>query len=431
MTNPADRVESGVGGVLLREPGARLPGRQDAAAPPPRSQAFAAAPAGVADLRRPVSLQLGMYWGTTSKSGGLDRVYTDLLRHLPAAGVTARGLVEGPAEAAGECDGAIGLYSTGPRGKLGRYAAIRRAIIGAAQHGDVDLVAIHFAFYAALALDRIRRFPTVMHFHGPWFLEAEAEGAASPAAAVKRAIERAVYRRAGRIIVLSHAFAELVTREFGVAPERVRVVPGHVDLARFTRDETRVEARERLGLPVDRPILVAVRRLKQRMGLDRLIDAVAEVAVAVPDVLLCIGGTGTLRDALEAQVRERGLGRNVRFLGYVPEDEIALLYRAADLNVVPTASLEGFGLVAAEAIAAGTPSLVTPVGGLPEVVNALSPDLVMPGCEAAEMAAHLTAALRGGLRLPGQAACENYARDRFAVDLAAARVADVYREVLA
>ena len=165
------------------------------------------------------------------------------------------------------------------------------------------------------------------------------------------------------------------------------------------------------------------------MGLDRLIDAMAAVTKAHPEACLCIGGKGDLRLVLERMVREAGLGRAVQFLGFVPDEELPLVYRAADLNVVPSVALEGFGLVAAEALAAGTPSLVTPVGGLPEVVGPLSQNLVFRSASSADIAAGLIAALRRPADLPDEEACRAYAAARFPVGLAAARIAAIYREV--
>jgi glycosyltransferase involved in cell wall biosynthesis len=99
--------------------------------------------------------------------------------------------------------------------------------------------------------------------------------------------------------------------------------------------------------------------------------------------------------------------------------------------VVPTATLEGFGLVTIESLAAGTPVLVTPVGGLPEVVSDLAPELVLPGTGPPALAEGLLAALSGRLPLPSAKACQDYVRGRFDWPVIAARVRDVYLEALA
>ena len=378
----------------------------------------------------PLSLQIGMYWSTAEHSGGLDRVYTELVRQLPAAGIRTIGAVEGPPTVAVVSHGLAKPFGDEGGSKVRRYWRLRQNLTRFVEDDNIDLVVLHFALYGRLILDRIKR-PLVVHFQGPWAQEALAEGASKPMARIRYAIEASVYRRADRIIVLSRAFSELLQRDYGISERKIRIVSGHVDLDRFRCHGTRREARAALDLPLDRPLMVAVRRLKRRMGLVTLLDALSKVVGVCPEVLLVLGGTGPLRAELEAQVEALSLKRNVRFLGYVAEDDLPLLYRAADFSVVPTEALEGFGLVAAESLAAGTPTLVTAVGGLPEVVDGLSRDLIFPAGDADAMASHLRSVLRGDIALPTMAECESYARERFALAMAAERVAAVYREVLA
>jgi glycosyltransferase involved in cell wall biosynthesis len=98
--------------------------------------------------------------------------------------------------------------------------------------------------------------------------------------------------------------------------------------------------------------------------------------------------------------------------------------------VVPTVALEGFGLVTVESLASGTPVVVTPVGGLPEVVGDLAPDLILPDPSPAAIADRLAAILGGRLRLPDAEACRRYARDRFGWEVVARRTRQVYEEAL-
>ncbi len=308
-----------------------------------------------------------------------------------------------------------------------------RARIGALlRSGRFGVVAAHFAMFAAPTLDRMRGTPLVVHFHGPWAGKSAAEGAGRLSVLAKRAVEKAVYRRADRVIVLSRAFADIARDTYGVPEAKLRLVPGTVDLSRYAAvglGVSRAEARERLGWPQDRRILLSVRRLANRMGLDRLIAAMAEVVRAEPDALLMIGGRGHREEALRAQAVSLGLERHVRFLGFVPDEDMPLAYRAAEVNVVPSVALEGFGLTTVEALATGTPSLVTPVGGLPEVVSALSPDLVFASAVAGDIAEQLVAVLRGAVRLPDEAACRGYASSRYDPVHSAACIAAVYREI--
>jgi glycosyltransferase involved in cell wall biosynthesis len=374
------------------------------------------------------TLQIGMRW-FGSGSGGLDRVFFDLTNALPDQGIGVRGLVVEPANAAAMTNGKIQAFAKGGAGLPRRLWNARRAISQSIASGDVDLVAAHFALYASPALDHLRRKPLVVHFHGPWARESDAEGQSSIAVSVKKAVEQRVYRHADRFIVLSQAFAELLAENYRVDPKKISVVSGSVDLQRFNPEISRKEARVRLGWPVDRPILFSARRLAARMGLDRLIAAMTEVIRRQPDVILYIAGRGPLEPMLQRQINESGLRNHVHLLGFISDNTLPIAYRAANINVVPTVALEGFGLTTAEALAAGTPSMVTPVGGLPEVVSDLSTDLVFPSSGVAEIATGLTDALSGALILPTSAACRAYAETRFSTPLAAMRTAAIYREL--
>ncbi|HVC16060.1 MAG TPA: glycosyltransferase family 4 protein [Rhodanobacter sp.] len=378
---------------------------------------------------RPLStLQIGLHW-FASGSGGLDRAFYDLVTTLPRVGVRVQGVVTGPADVGVRTGGQICTLAPAGATLSRRLLGARRTIGDLAASGRFDLVAPHFALHVAAASGHLRHLPLVMHFHGPWAEESALEGQPKAVTIAKRLLEGTVYRRADRVIVLSQAFGELIAMRYGVNPERVRIVPGSVGANRFTSTPLRAEARWMLGWPIDRPILLSVRRLTRRVGLDRLIGAMTKVARCVPDVLLLIGGTGRLEAALRRQVADCALERHVQFLGFVPDEHLTLAYRAAEINVVPSVALEGFGLTAAEALAAGTPSMVTPVGGLPEVVAPLSPDLVFASAEVEDIAAGLVDALRGRLRLPEPSACQAYAAERFDISLAARRTAAVYGEV--
>jgi glycosyltransferase involved in cell wall biosynthesis len=203
-----------------------------------------------------------------------------------------------------------------------------------------------------------------------------------------------------------------------------------VDVARFNVAESRADCRARLGWPADRPIILAVRRLMRRMGLDDLVGAVTKIRESVPNVLVLVAGRGPIGPELEKQIQDLGLSDNVRLLGFVPDDDLPYAYRAADLTIVPTIALEGFGLIVAESFAAGTPCLVTPVGGLPEAVSGLSPLLVLSGTGSAAIAAGVTAALTGAVSMPTAAACLDFARRNYDWSVIAERTRLVYEEAV-
>jgi glycosyltransferase involved in cell wall biosynthesis len=311
-----------------------------------------------------------------------------------------------------------------------RWWSLRRELRRMLTEQRPDLVAAHFAPYAFPALDMIRPYPLVVHFHGPWALESQFEGERQPKVWAKACLERAVYRRGTRFIVHTRAFRDVLHCDYGVPLERISMVPGGVHVGRFATALTQQEARHKLDWPHDRPIVLAVRRLTRRMGLEDLIRAMCEVRKRISQVQLMVAGRGPLAKTLAARVRSLGLENNVRFLGFVPDEDLPLAYRAADLTAVPTVASEGFGLIAAESLAAGTPVLVTPVGGLPEVVGGLSPELVLPETGADSLGEGLLAALTGSLTLPSEQDCQAYARARYDWPVIAARVREAYAEIV-
>jgi len=374
------------------------------------------------------TLQIGLGW-SSSASGGADRVFADLAASLPQEQVRFAGAVVGPADLSTATNGLIHSFAAEQTSTLTRLRGARTRIGQLIDRERPDLLASHFALYTFPLLDKLARQPFVMHFHGPWARESSEEGASRLYAFAKQTLERSVYRRAQRLIVLSHAFAKLLNETYGVPADLVRIVPGAVDLDRFHVTQSRVQARASLGWPTDRPTLFSVRRLVHRTGVRQLLAAMPLIRQRVPEVLLCIGGTGPLRPLLEQAVSELGIEDSVRFLGFVADEDLPLAYRAADISVVPTVSLEGFGLVAAESLACGTPTMVTPVAGLPEVVTGLTNDLIFPSGSPEDMAASLTGALLGKIKLPSEFACRSHATVNFSRSLMASRVAAVYREL--
>lgn len=313
---------------------------------------------------------------------------------------------------------------------LGRWRGARLAVRSLLRQQEFRLVVSHFALYTAPVLDLIRGRPLVVHFQGPWALEGRVEGANPLAAGAKLVVELSVYHRASRFIVLSTPFRQILHQRYGIPLNRINVVPPGIDVDQFEAQCSPVDARERLGWPLDRPIVLAVRRLMRRMGLEDLVAAMEAVRRSMPDALLLLGGRGPLAEELAVLVQERGLEQNVRLLGFIPDEDLPLAYSAADLSVVPSVRLEGFGLITIESLAAGTPVLVTPVGGLPEAVGPLAPQLVLPRPGSAALAEGIVGALSGSLPLPDRESCREYARAVHDWPVIARRVASIYAEAV-
>ncbi len=284
--------------------------------------------------------------------GGLNTYCTNLVEALRTEGVDAVATWVGGDEAYGH------PLRQGPLWR--RNLEVARVVRGS----DADLLDVHFAAHAvwAVATGALRHRPMVVHFQGPWADESRWTGGSMMASIVKRRLERFVLRRAESVVVLSHAFAQVAITKYGVRPERVSVVPPGVH---FQSSTTRADARRQLGVNADSHLVVAVRRLVARMGLDTLIHAM----VQLPGVELVIVGEGPERAALESLVKTLELSERVRLVGIVSETERNGWMGAASLTVVPTVAHEGFGLVVLESLATGTPVVVSDVDGLIEVAE--------------------------------------------------------------
>jgi glycosyltransferase involved in cell wall biosynthesis len=167
-----------------------------------------------------------------------------------------------------------------------------------------------------------------------------------------RFVERALARRASRVIAITHALARFQIERVGLPLEKVEVIHyGLDDLppAWGTNPPDPV--------PPDAPVLLAVCRLEPQKGVDVAIRALAEI----PAAHLVVLGEGAQRAELE-----RLAGERVHLLGRVPD--VAAWLRRADVFVHP-ARWEGFGLAVLEAMLAARPVVATNVSSLPELVG--------------------------------------------------------------
>jgi glycosyltransferase involved in cell wall biosynthesis len=371
------------------------------------------------------TLQIGMGW-FGEEPGGLNRVYANLVSELLHAGVELQGFVVGSADVMHASGGSVASFAPPDASLVFRMHALRRAALEWLRTRPDAVVVSHFAQNAFPLLDQLGNHPLVVHFQGPWGQESRIEGAPSWAVMAKELVERAVYGRAAQAIVLSSAFRDVLADQFGVERERIHVIPGGVEVDRFASAPPRAKCRKVLGWPTDRPIVLCVRRLVRRVGVDVLVESALAVRARVPDALILMAGTGPLSAELEERIHALGLENTVQLLGFVPDELLPLAYRAADLTVVPTTSLEGFGLITVESLAAGTPCVVTPVGGLAEIVAPLAPQLITAAATKTDIGATISDALLGAVPLPTMEQCSAYAKRSFDWPVVAARVRDVY-----
>ncbi len=189
-------------------------------------------------------------------------------------------------------------------------------------------------------------------------------------------IERHFYQSIARLkavrLIISNS--EASARPYAeVAPDKVKVVPNFVDLARFDRTLVTPLLRQELGFAPDVPIIGYAGRIVRWKGIDRLIRAFAEVHERFPRAVLVVlgGNDGGLRGDLQSEYQQlaAGLGvdKKTHFIGF--RDDVRPYMADMDMLALPSVRPEPFGRVLAEAMALGVPAIITAHGGATEVVR--------------------------------------------------------------
>ena len=149
-------------------------------------------------------------------------------------------------------------------------------------------------------------------------------------------------------------------------PKKLHVIENGIDLARFQKAASRPEMEARLGLPLDKLWIVIVARLVPHKGHRYLIEAFSVLIQEFPQLGLLIPGEGECEAILKIQVKESGLHESIIFLGL--RRDIPDILAFSEIMVLPS-SKEGLPIVLLESMAAGCPVVVTPVGGMSEIVE--------------------------------------------------------------
>jgi glycosyltransferase involved in cell wall biosynthesis len=199
------------------------------------------------------------------------------------------------------------------------------------------------------------------------------------------------------LVTGSPRVAEYYVKQAGIRPEKIRLLPNFVEPERF-QSVSRAEARKILHLDPNRKIVLFLHRVARRKGAHYLPD-IARIVVreAGPATFLVAGG-GPYLDELRQRVETEDLTGAFDFRGWIPNREVPLYYRAADLYIMPSEE-EGFPRVLLEAMAAGCPFLAFDVGGVRDVIAPEQEACVFPAKEATAFAAACAGALRDPARI--------------------------------
>lgn len=201
--------------------------------------------------------------------------------------------------------------------------------------------------------------PYVQTFHSSEF-----DRTSTPWDAIVR-IERQAVADADLIIAVSNRTRDQLVSHLGAPFGKIRVVYNGVDAARYASNGPKPVLSVQTN---GKSIVLFLGRLTEQKGPVQFLHAAKKVLEKRQDVIFFVAGTGELLPLLISLSLELGLSEHVRFLGFLPDDDQRRIYSAADVYVMPSTS-EPFGITALEAMASGTPIIISRTSGVGEVVK--------------------------------------------------------------
>lgn len=181
---------------------------------------------------------------------------------------------------------------------------------------------------------------------------------------------------ASGVVTVSHANAQYITERFGVAADRIRVIPCGVDLDRFHPSDSRKS---------EVPIILCVARHVKVKNLDLLLRGCALLRDRSSRFHCVMVGDGPLRGELEESCRNLGLEEFITFTGALEQNDVLQWWQRASIAVL-TSENEGMPVCLMEAAACGVPAVATAVGGVPELVDEGVTGLLVSGGDAKALA---------------------------------------------
>jgi len=175
-------------------------------------------------------------------------------------------------------------------------------------------------------------------------------------------------RRADRVIAVSQNTKEDIIKYYGIEPRRVKVIYHGVDPSFKPVDDPKALEKVKSEYSNGRGFLLFVGTLQPRKNLPRLVQAFSQAANTVPHSLVVVGREFWRQEEVYRAVEEWGLSDRISFTGYLDSSDLPSLISAATALILPSL-YEGFGFPALEAMACGTPVIVSRTSALPEVVG--------------------------------------------------------------
>ena len=258
--------------------------------------------------------------------------------------------------------------------------------------------------------------PIIVFFHSPWAEEQLSNGDSSKISYfLRKKIEKVYLSRSTHIATVGKSMRDYLINDHNIPASKIVVVGAGVNFRKFNS-----LTRKKEGLHV-----FAARRLEPRMG---LVDLILAWNILDPQLrgTLRIAGIGSQFELLQKTIIELDLAETVSLLGRVSEEELIENYQEATLTVIPTRTLEGFGLVCLESLACGTPVISSKEGELQYLIGEEWPYLTFDSGEPAQLAGILSQVSTGNIGLPSSFECQQYAA-QFTWEKTSEAIASIYR----
>ncbi|WP_240374368.1 glycosyltransferase family 4 protein [Bacillus piscicola] len=291
-------------------------------------------------------------------------------KEVPAFGIFVKNQVDALAKHGHDVQvAAIKNAKMGKVNVLKKYSmwmlgALRRLL---QKKSPYDIVHAHYAFPSGLIARWFKKrfgIPYVVTCHG-----GDLNKMAKKGAFFRKQTTR-ILEDAAHVIVVGHDLEKQVIHDYHIPPEKVSVISMGVDRSVFY-ERSKTETREHLTLSPDSKHLLFVGNLIKEKGIGDLIEAFVRLQKDVPEAVLHVVGQPKQEgyyNELRQRVHDLQAEDAVHFHGAKPQKEVAEWMSAVDVFVLPS-HIEGFGLVAVEAMACGTPVVGTDTGGLSHLLK--------------------------------------------------------------
>lgn len=251
------------------------------------------------------------------------------------------------------------IYGLNLFDEVRRYGLQARVIAAEEEH---DVIHAHdwLSFRAGIEAKRVSGKPLVVHVHATEF---DRTGGKPNQYIYDE--ERRGLHAADKIIAVSQHTKNVIVKYYDIDPNKITVVHNGIDYVEHRRHLSPVLEQIKAS---GKKVVLFVGRITIQKGPDYFIQVARRVLDIDPNVLFVISGSGDMEHQIIRLAASFGLGDKIIFAGFVRGDDLMKLYRAADLYVMPSVS-EPFGITALEALANGTPILVSKQSGAAEVLT--------------------------------------------------------------